>query len=179
MLKMTPKDRGPDKFALFPPLGEQAQTAAVPRKNFQHVAALAPEHKQRTKDGIGSEGLLHLGGDPIHPFAHIAGLGGQMDFHTGSGRDHADAFRFMVDREAADRDHKRLRARLKFATLRQAAGIEDIDMRTPCGIDQALLARLADALLDRLVYNAHRLELIGDSMRRIRCKRSLDAAQSN
>ena len=38
---------------------------------------------------------------------------------------------------------------------------------------------LADACLDRLVHNAHRLELKGDSMRRIRGKRSLDAAQSN
>ena len=210
----------------------------------------------------------------------------------------------MVDREAADRDHKRLMARLKFAALRQAACVEDIDMRTPRGIDRALLSRLvagdwidqhqnclivgpcgvgkswlacalgnkacrdgrhvlyqrvprlfealalargdgrharllkniartdllilddwglcvltqnqridlleiledrngrgstivtsqvpvdlwtdvigdptlADACLDRLVHNAHRLELTGDSMRRIRGKRSLDAAQSN
>jgi DNA replication protein DnaC len=36
---------------------------------------------------------------------------------------------------------------------------------------------LADACLDRLVHNAHRLNLTGDSMRRIRGKRTLDADQ--
>ena len=48
----------------------------------------------------------------------------------------------MVDREAAERDTKRLTARLKFAALRQDACVEDIDLRTPRGIDRALLARL-------------------------------------
>jgi len=36
----------------------------------------------------------------------------------------------MVDREAAERDTKRLATRLKFAALRQNAVVEDIDMRT-------------------------------------------------
>jgi DNA replication protein DnaC len=48
----------------------------------------------------------------------------------------------MVDREAAERDSKRLIARLKFAALRQDACVEDIDLRTPRGLDRALLARL-------------------------------------
>lgn len=48
----------------------------------------------------------------------------------------------MADREAAARDTKRLTARLKFAALRQNACVEDIDLRTPRGIDRALLARL-------------------------------------
>jgi len=48
----------------------------------------------------------------------------------------------MADREAAERDTKRMTARLKFAALRQDACVEDIDMRTPRGIDRALLARL-------------------------------------
>ena len=48
----------------------------------------------------------------------------------------------MVDREAAERDTKRLTARLKFAALRQDACVEDIDLRTPRGLDRALLARL-------------------------------------
>jgi hypothetical protein len=34
---------------------------------------------------------------------------------------------------------------------------------------------LADAILDRLVHNAHRLNLNGDSLRRINAKRELDA----
>ena len=48
----------------------------------------------------------------------------------------------MADREAAERDTKRLTARLKFAALRQDACVEDIDLRTPRGLDRALLARL-------------------------------------
>jgi DNA replication protein DnaC len=48
----------------------------------------------------------------------------------------------LVDREAAERDTKRLTARLKFAALRQNACIEDVDWRTPRGIDRAVFARL-------------------------------------
>jgi DNA replication protein DnaC len=48
----------------------------------------------------------------------------------------------MADREAAERDTKRMTARLKFAALRQDACVEDIDLRTPRGLDRALLARL-------------------------------------
>ena len=107
----------------------------------------------------------------------------------------------LVDREAAERDTKRLTARLKFAALRQNACIEDVDWRTPRGIDRAVFARLvagdwiehaenllitgatglvpvdawhdligdptlADAILDRLVHNAHRLDLTGESLRK-------------
>jgi DNA replication protein DnaC len=48
----------------------------------------------------------------------------------------------MADREAAERDTKSMTARLKFASLRQDACVEDIDLRTPRGIDRTLLARL-------------------------------------
>jgi DNA replication protein DnaC len=48
----------------------------------------------------------------------------------------------MVDREAADRDTRRTATRLKFAALRQNACVEDIDLRTPRGIDRPILARL-------------------------------------
>ena len=48
----------------------------------------------------------------------------------------------MADREVAERDTKRLTARFKFAALRQDACVEDIDLRTPRGLDRALLARL-------------------------------------
>jgi len=49
----------------------------------------------------------------------------------------------LVDREAAERDTKRLSTRLKFASLRQNACVEDIDLRTPRGLDRAVFARLA------------------------------------
>jgi len=82
----------------------------------------------------------------------------------------------LVDREAAERDTKRLTTRLKFAALRQSACLEDVDLRTPRGIDRgsppssparSLLNRheiIGDAILDRLVHNAHRLQLSGESM---------------
>lgn len=48
----------------------------------------------------------------------------------------------LVDREAAERDTKRLTTRLNFAALRQSACVEDVDLRTPRGIDRAVFARL-------------------------------------
>ena len=45
-------------------------------------------------------------------------------------------------REAVERDTKRLTMRLKVAALRQNACVEDVDLRTPRGIDRAVFARL-------------------------------------
>ena len=50
----------------------------------------------------------------------------------------------MIDREVTERENRRLVTRLKFASLRQNAIIEDIDLRTPRGIDRALFAKLVD-----------------------------------
>lgn len=50
----------------------------------------------------------------------------------------------LVDREAADRDAKKLATRLRFAALRHAACAEDIDMRSPRGIDASVMALLID-----------------------------------
>jgi DNA replication protein DnaC len=49
----------------------------------------------------------------------------------------------LVEREATGREDRRLRARLKFAGLRQSACIEDIDWRAARGLDRALFQRLA------------------------------------
>jgi DNA replication protein DnaC len=49
----------------------------------------------------------------------------------------------LVDREAAERESKRLVTRLKYANLRQDAAIEDLDTRAARGLDRALFARLA------------------------------------
>lgn len=50
----------------------------------------------------------------------------------------------MIDREVTERENKRLVTRLKFAALRQAAVVEDVDLRTPRGIDRAFFAKLVD-----------------------------------
>ena len=55
-----------------------------------------------------------------------------------------DRLGLLVDREAAERGAKRLTARLKFAALRQAACVEDLDLRSPRSIDRAVLAHLVD-----------------------------------
>src|SRR5499427_1388035 len=49
----------------------------------------------------------------------------------------------LVDREAVERESKRLVLRLKYANLRQSAVVEDLDTRATRGLDRALFARLA------------------------------------
>ena len=49
----------------------------------------------------------------------------------------------VVEAEAVSRDHKRFVSRLRAATLRQTATIEDVDYRSPRGLDRKLFAELA------------------------------------
>jgi DNA replication protein DnaC len=49
----------------------------------------------------------------------------------------------LVDREAAERESKRLVTRLKYANLRQNAVIEDLNTSPARGLDRALFAKLA------------------------------------
>ncbi len=49
----------------------------------------------------------------------------------------------LVDREAVERDNAALAQRLRLAKLRQAACLEDIDYRTPRGLDRSLINALA------------------------------------
>ena len=49
----------------------------------------------------------------------------------------------MVDRETTERANRRLQTRLKKAKLRQQACFEDIDFRTPRGLDKQLILSLA------------------------------------
>jgi DNA replication protein DnaC len=51
----------------------------------------------------------------------------------------------LVDREAVERESKRLVTRLKFANLRQNATIEDLNTKAARGLDKALFAKLATA----------------------------------
>ena len=52
-----------------------------------------------------------------------------------------ERFALLVDREATERDNKRLVNRLRFAKLRQNAVVEDIDTKAPRGLDKALFQK--------------------------------------
>src|SRR6266436_3117558 len=49
----------------------------------------------------------------------------------------------LVDREAVERESKRLVTRLKFANLRQNATVEDLNTKAARGLDKALFVKLA------------------------------------
>jgi len=50
----------------------------------------------------------------------------------------------LVDREIAERDSRRLADRLRYAKLKQAACLEDLDLHTPRQLDRPLILKLAD-----------------------------------
>lgn len=49
----------------------------------------------------------------------------------------------LADRELTDREDRRLQSRLRQARLKQSACLEDLDTRTPRGLDKSLVAQLA------------------------------------
>jgi DNA replication protein DnaC len=51
----------------------------------------------------------------------------------------------LVDREATDRENRRLARRLKAAKLRSDAVIEDLDFRAPRGLDRSTILSLAES----------------------------------
>jgi DNA replication protein DnaC len=56
-----------------------------------------------------------------------------------------ERFGLLFDREAEARDSGRLALRLKAAKLRQEASAEDIDFRSPRGLDTTVILNLAQA----------------------------------
>ena len=56
---------------------------------------------------------------------------------------HADWLGLLIDREATARDDRRLSRRLQTAKLRQAAIVENVDLRSSRGLDRALFKALA------------------------------------
>jgi len=57
--------------------------------------------------------------------------------------DLAEWLGLLLDREATERQDRRLKARLRYARLRHHATVEDVDYRTPRGLDRALFQKLA------------------------------------
>ncbi len=54
----------------------------------------------------------------------------------------AERLGLLVDRELTDRENRRLKTRLDKARLRQGAVVEDVDLRTPRGLDRAVFLNL-------------------------------------
>ena len=86
-----------------------------------------------------------LAADPIGALTGIAkALEEQRRSTTFDDLSFEERLGLLVDREAAERDTKKLASRLKFAALRQNASVEDLDLRTPRGLDRSVMAHLAD-----------------------------------
>lgn len=54
-----------------------------------------------------------------------------------------DRLALLLEREASERDNRRLRRLLQLAKLRLEASVEDIDFRSPRGLDKSVVLRLA------------------------------------
>jgi DNA replication protein DnaC len=61
----------------------------------------------------------------------------------GAELDHAEWLALLLDREIAERQDRRLKARLRYARLRHQAAVEDVDYRTRRGLDRALFQKPA------------------------------------
>lgn len=65
----------------------------------------------------------------------------------------ADRLGLLVDKEADARDSRRLAARLKAAKLRYPASVEDIDFRSPRGLDRQVVLGLSQGTWVREHHN--------------------------
>ena len=52
-------------------------------------------------------------------------------------------FGLIVDRELTEKDNRRMQTRLRMAKLKQNSALEDIDFKTPRGLDRSLIMKLS------------------------------------
>src|ERR687886_1776588 len=83
--------------------------------------------------------------DALGLFGMALGLREQLEGSQYLALSFDERFGLLVDREAEARDTRRLALRLKAARLRQEATVEDIDFRTPRGLDRSVIMTLAQA----------------------------------
>jgi DNA replication protein DnaC len=83
--------------------------------------------------------------DALGLFGMALGLREQLEGSQYASLSFEERFGLLVDREAEARDSRRLALRLKAAKLRQEATLEDIDFRTPRGLDRSVIMSLAQA----------------------------------
>src|SRR5205823_4779064 len=114
------------------------------------------------------------------------GLGQQEQDAASRELSFLDRLALLVDQQWTWRQNQVLARRLKSSRLKGSACVENIDYRAERGLNRSVIRALAqdsawvknheqigdptlaDAILDRLVHNAHRIELRGESMRKQR-----------
>src|SRR5271165_4519311 len=90
--------------------------------------------KHPTLDQLSALGLHGM----AKAFAEIAANG------QANGLGHHEWLGLLLDREASWRQDKRFAARLRVAKLRQQASVEDVDYRSPRGLDRARFQKLVE-----------------------------------
>jgi DNA replication protein DnaC len=83
--------------------------------------------------------------DGLGLFGMALGLREQLESSLYTSLSFDERLGLLVDRETETRDSRRLALRLKAAKLRQEATLEDIDFRTPRGLDRSVIMNLAQA----------------------------------
>lgn len=75
--------------------------------------------------------------EALRLFGMLRALGDQLHMPECQSLSFEERLGLLVDREAADRQNRRMAVRLKRARLRQSAAPEDVDFRHPRGLDRA------------------------------------------
>jgi DNA replication protein DnaC len=83
--------------------------------------------------------------DQLGLFGMGLGLREQLESNQYHSLSFDERLGLLVDRETEARDSRRLALRLKAAKLRQEASVEDIDFRTPRGLDRSVIMSLAQS----------------------------------
>jgi DNA replication protein DnaC len=66
-----------------------------------------------------------------------------MDNPESQALDHAEWLGILLERESTQRQQRRFESRAKNAKLRHLAAVEDVDYRTPRGLDRTVFLKLA------------------------------------
>ncbi|MEO9191214.1 MAG: IS21-like element helper ATPase IstB [Acetobacteraceae bacterium] len=90
--------------------------------------------------------LNHPTLDLLHELAldgMAKGFREMMDNPESHALDHAEWLGILLERESTQRQQKRFESRAKNAKLRHLAAVEDVDYRTPRGLDRTMFLKLA------------------------------------
>jgi DNA replication protein DnaC len=91
--------------------------------------------------------------EALRLFGMAQGLREQLEMSECAALSFEERLGLLVDRETTARDNTRLVSRLKRAKLRLTATVEDIDFRSPRGLDKATVLSLADCRWIRAHHN--------------------------